>query len=76
MNKFNGAYILEIIWLIVSGIAIAIGLRVTLEKGIEESYPLFLISAVSLLMYTFKRYMRKQKSKVNWQNITYIYLLH
>ena len=65
MNKLKGAYLLEIIWLIVSSIAIGIGLKVTLEKGIEESYPLFVIFAISLLMFIFRRYTRKQKSKIN-----------
>ncbi len=54
---------LEIIWLIVSTIALGIGIKVTLNKGIEESYPLFMIFVVSLLMYIFRRFVRKEKTK-------------
>ena len=63
MNKLTGAYLLEVVWLIVSGIAMGIGFTITFDKGIEESYPLFLIFVVSLLMYIFRRYVRRQKAK-------------
>ena len=56
-SKFT--YILEIIWLVVAILSSVLGIYRIIKLGLDQSYMLFIITAVSLAMYALRRGMRK-----------------
>lgn len=56
-SKFT--YILEIIWLVVAILSSVLGIYRIIKLGLDQSYMLFIIAAVSLAMYALRRGMRK-----------------
>jgi len=62
MNN-NVLKFLEITWLAIAVFALAAGIYNLLKTGLTESYLLFVISAVSLLMFFYRRKMRKSREK-------------
>lgn len=58
MNKL--AYILELIWLGLSVFCLGVGFWATYKSGFAISYMFFVLAAVALLMYLFRRSRRKK----------------
>ncbi len=56
MNKAGG--ILEIIWFVMGGLLLFIGIDVTIDTGFGESWYYFLFALLSLFMYQRRRKMR------------------
>ncbi len=56
LNKF-----LEITWLTVAVLSLVAGIHKSLTTSLGESWLLFLIALVSMIMYTLKRYLRKKE---------------
>lgn len=62
MNK-NYSIFIEIIWAIFFLVSLILGIYNYFYLGITKSYMLFVVSAVSLLMFFLRRYMRKKAAK-------------
>jgi hypothetical protein len=56
---------IEILWLFLFFGTIILGFYMAVKQGIVQSYPLFIISLVSVLMYLLRRYIRKLKEQSN-----------
>jgi uncharacterized membrane protein len=56
---------IELLWLLLFFVAIFLGIYMTVKQGISQSYPLLIISIVSILMYLLRRYIRKLKEQSN-----------
>lgn len=54
---------LEITWLVIAFFALAAGVYNFVKLGINESYLLFGISAISLFMFFYRRNLRKSREK-------------
>jgi hypothetical protein len=67
MKSFNRNRILEIIWLIVAMLSIVAGIHKTyVDSGFRESYLFFIITFIAVLMYLFRRKLRKkERGKIN-----------
>jgi hypothetical protein len=59
MNKSGG--ILEIIWFVMGGLLIFIGVDITIDSGFGESWYYLIFAVLSLLMYFRRRKMRISK---------------
>ena len=59
MKNIRFAYILEIVWLCCAVIALLAGVHKTVVNGFSESYIFFIIVVISFLMYSVRRYIRK-----------------
>jgi len=58
MNK-KPIHFLEIVWIIVSIGCFVLGVQKALTNNINNSLMFFLFSAISLVMYALRRYIRK-----------------
>lgn len=58
MKNPKANFIIEIVWLIISILSLIAGMHKTYIGGIKESYPLFIITAVSIFIYLLRRYFR------------------
>jgi len=58
-NKFN--FIIEIVWLVIAILGLAAGVHKTVISGINESYPFFIITIISIFIYTLRRHFRLAK---------------
>ncbi len=56
MNKSGG--ILEVIWFVMGGLLLFIGIDVTVDAGFSESWYYFLFALLSLFMYLRRRKIR------------------
>lgn len=55
------AFIVELIWLALSIFSFVTGIYETFQKGIGESYWFFIITAISVLMYFYRKNLRKKR---------------
>ena len=55
-SKFNFA--IEIVWLTVAILSIIAGVHKTYQTNLNESYPFFIITAISTFIYLIRRYFR------------------
>lgn len=55
--------ILEYTWLGVAVLSLGAGVHKTYKTGFGESYLFFIIVFISILMYMFRRHMRKSQDK-------------
>jgi|GEM_PF-4399179 hypothetical protein len=60
MNKRS--IILEKMWLFISIIVLFIAIYETYHKHISETYPLFIISGISAMMFALRKNIRQNKS--------------
>ncbi|MBI4646010.1 MAG: hypothetical protein HY738_05285 [Bacteroidia bacterium] len=60
-HKF--AFIAEIVWLVIAIFALLSGIYDTLKRGISNSYPFYIITAVAFFMYSYRRYLRRIKKQ-------------
>ena len=63
-SKFN--FVIEIVWLVVAILGILAGIHKTYQTDFKESYPFFIIAAISIFIYLLRRYFRlsaKNKSE-------------
>lgn len=65
MSKINNIarFTLEILWLAISLVSLGMGIYRTWLLGISESYPFFIISVIAILMFTYRRYLRRLKKQ-------------
>jgi len=49
---------LEILWLVTSFICLFTGVHQTINISLSKSYPFFIFTALSFLMYLLRRYLR------------------
>lgn len=54
------AYILEMIWLVLTIFCLALGIYETVRNGLASSYILFLLALLAGLMYFIRRGRRKK----------------
>jgi 4-hydroxybenzoate polyprenyltransferase len=59
------AFIVELIWLALSIFSFVSGVYTTIKLGISESYLFFIISVISILMYFYRKMLRKKREKTN-----------
>ncbi len=52
----------EYMWLVISIICIIAGTHQTFVIGINESYVFFILAALSLLLFTIRRNLRKNRT--------------
>jgi 4-amino-4-deoxy-L-arabinose transferase-like glycosyltransferase len=57
------AYILEMIWLLLTVFLVALGIYETVRNGFASSYLLFLLALLSALMYFARRRRRKMSEE-------------
>jgi predicted RND superfamily exporter protein len=53
--------IIEYVWLVTSILAIIGGIHKTYNKGLNQSWLFFAIAVIALLMFFFRRYLRKKE---------------
>ena len=58
MNRNKLAYILEIIWLVVTVLCLAMAIHSTVIHGIKQSYIKFAFALLGFLMYLIRRNKR------------------
>jgi len=61
--KSNAAHILEVVWFVLGGFVLFIGVEKTIDGGIGESWQFFVLSVLALLMYYFRRNKRLSEKK-------------
>ncbi len=55
----NKAFIMEHVWLVVTLISIGFGIHATITQGIEKSYVFGILAIFSILIYFWRRNLRK-----------------
>jgi len=55
--------VLEVTWLVLSIMCLFAGFHKTYLFGFKNSYIFFLLAALAFLMYTVRKYMRKNSDK-------------
>jgi hypothetical protein len=60
MNK-RAAHFLEYLWLGLGVITLATGIYETLRSGFSDSYLFFIMTVISLFMYSYRRRLRKSR---------------
>jgi len=63
MNKNKFALILEIVWLIVAVLSLIAGINQTYKFGFKNSILFYIIFLIAIIMYSFRRYLRKSGRK-------------
>lgn len=58
MNKYRANLIIEIVWLILAILSLAAGVHKTYISNINESYPFFIITVISIFIYVLRRFLR------------------
>jgi Ca2+/Na+ antiporter len=56
MSKIS--IVMEMIWLVLSGFCLILGIYATVNSGFSTSYMFFVLAVVALLMFFFRRYKR------------------
>jgi len=56
------SYVIEIIWLVLSIACLAAGIHKTNISGFGNSYLFFILAFIAILMFMFRRYLRKSQS--------------
>jgi len=62
MNK-KFAFVLEIVWLVLAIASIIAATHKTINSSFKESYLMFIIAIICLLMYAIRRGVRKYSEK-------------
>lgn len=60
---FSGINGMELIWAVLTIVSLLLGIYGTFMDGIAQSYPLFIISAISGMMYMIRKTMRKKEQE-------------
>jgi ABC-type Fe3+ transport system permease subunit len=60
MNK-KAALVLEYMWLILGIITLASGIYETIRSGFSEAYLFFIMTVISLFMFSYRRRLRKSR---------------
>ncbi|RLD64086.1 MAG: hypothetical protein DRJ01_01900 [Bacteroidetes bacterium] len=60
--KKHFAYILQILWLVVSILSLFAGIHKTIQLSFKESYLFFIFTLIALLMYFYRRNLRKTET--------------
>ena len=55
--------VLEIIWVVLALVCLALAINSTIKFGLENSYMFYILSAVALGMFLLRRFRRKSLSK-------------
>jgi len=61
--KNNAGHILEVVWFVLGGFVLFLGVENTIQKGFAESWQFFLLAILALLMYYFRRNKRLSEKK-------------
>ncbi|MFZ5939432.1 MAG: hypothetical protein ACOYXB_02555 [Bacteroidota bacterium] len=61
--KNNAGYILEIIWFVLGGFVLFLGVENAISKGFAQSWQFFVLALLALLMYYNRRSRRLSKNK-------------
>ena len=59
--------LMEIIWIALSLLCLVLGILATLKSGFSQSYTLFLLALLALLMF-YLRYRTRKKDSFNQDN--------
>ncbi len=51
----NASKIMEYIWLVLVVVCMVLGVLSTIDKGIENSYPFFILSILAIAMFYLRR---------------------
>ena len=62
--KKHFAYILQILWLVVSILSLFAGIHKTIQLSFKESYLFFIFTLIALLMYFYRRNLRKTETNI------------
>jgi len=56
--KNKAGYILEIVWFVLGGFVLFLGVEQTIDKGFGQSWQYFALAIMALLMYYYRRSRR------------------
>lgn len=59
MAKKNKTGIMEYVWIAVAVLSLVTGIHKTIKYGFNESYLFFIFAAISILLFFYRRYLRK-----------------
>jgi len=62
MNKRS--ILIETMWLIIAVVTLLIAIYETTRKPITETYPLYIIPGISVMMFSLRRTIRKNNNKL------------